>query len=437
MSLLFICLAAPAQDDISWLENDEIRFGANLSLGGAVTHLSLKSDGVNMINSHDWGRQIQMSFYSGPIPYEPDGHKPSEHWSFLGWNPIQSGDYFGNRSQILEHRNDGETIYVKCRPMHWPLNNRPGECLFECWYRLDGPVVTVTSRLTNQRDDETQYPGRSQELPAVYTNAPYHRLMTYDGGKPYVGEPMREIPKQDHSNGIRWAGWNATENWAALVNDDGVGLGVWHPGVFAFGGGFFGEPGQGGPQDSPTGYISPTHSEILDHNIVYPYEYVLIAGSLDEIRGYVYRHREAPALPAYSFVRNRQHFIYHGGRDEGWPIEGALNVTADGNDLQLIGPDAIWQAAPGHRMIIEAAITPADGREQVNGTLFFKTADNHNFAAERQLPFTLAASETIQTHVIDLGGYEPYQGAITGLRIDPFEPSQPGDRIQVKRIFIE
>jgi hypothetical protein len=26
-----------------------------------------------MINSYDWGRQIQMSFYSGPVPYVPEG----------------------------------------------------------------------------------------------------------------------------------------------------------------------------------------------------------------------------------------------------------------------------------------------------------------------------------------------------------------------------
>mgnify|MGYP000302868645 CR=1 FL=1 len=58
-----------AEAKMSVLENDQIRFGANLTLGGAITHLSTK-DGSNMINSHDWGRQIPMSFYSGPKPFE-------------------------------------------------------------------------------------------------------------------------------------------------------------------------------------------------------------------------------------------------------------------------------------------------------------------------------------------------------------------------------
>tara|TARA_B100000809_G_C14832615_1_gene421632 strand:+ start:207 stop:605 length:399 start_codon:yes stop_codon:yes gene_type:complete len=118
MLLPQLSLAQPrnAEAKMSVLENDQIRFGANLTLGGAITLLSTK-DGPNMINSHDWGRQIQMSFYSGPKPFEPNGKKPADHWKQLGWNPIQSGDFGGNTSTILEHRNDGKTIYVKCRPI--------------------------------------------------------------------------------------------------------------------------------------------------------------------------------------------------------------------------------------------------------------------------------------------------------------------------------
>lgn len=85
---------------ISSLENDKICFGADLSIGGSITLLSLKN-GPNMINSHDWGSQIQMSFYSGPQPYEPNGKKPSKNWEKLGWNPIQSGDYSGVPAKVL------------------------------------------------------------------------------------------------------------------------------------------------------------------------------------------------------------------------------------------------------------------------------------------------------------------------------------------------
>ena len=41
-------------DNLVFIENEYIRIGANLSLGGALTHLS-ELGGKNMINSFDWG----------------------------------------------------------------------------------------------------------------------------------------------------------------------------------------------------------------------------------------------------------------------------------------------------------------------------------------------------------------------------------------------
>ena len=101
---------------MEYIENDFVKLGVDLRLGGAITVLIDKQrDDRNLINSHDWGRQVQMSFYSGPNPFiPPNGKQPSETWAKLGWNPIQSGDTGGNRSETLESSNDGESIYVKC-----------------------------------------------------------------------------------------------------------------------------------------------------------------------------------------------------------------------------------------------------------------------------------------------------------------------------------
>ena len=110
---------------MSWLDNGVIRVGIDRSLGGAITWLS-QSTAVtprpaNVINSHDFGRQIQMSFYSGPVPFGVEQKKPQPHWRHLGWNPIQSGDDYGNRSRVLEHRNDEKEIYIRC------LSRKPTE----------------------------------------------------------------------------------------------------------------------------------------------------------------------------------------------------------------------------------------------------------------------------------------------------------------------
>ena len=430
--------ASPA-DQMSWLDNGLIRFGADLSIGGAVTYLADANEKVNVINSHDWGRQVQMSFYCGPNPFEPDGKKPRPDWAALGWNPIQSGDCYGHRSQVIDHRNDGREIYIKCIPMHWPLENQPGQCTFECWYRLEGRTVQIRSRLNNARSDTTQYGARGQELPAVYTNGPYHRLMTYTGDTPFAGEPAVEIPKQKHPpGGIRWAHWTATENWAALVNERDWGLGIWHPGVYSFIGGFAGgKPGRGGPKDGPTGYIAPLHQEILDHNIEYEYRYVLILDTLARIRRYVYDHAGKPAPPCYIFARDRQHWTYRRAHDTGWPIRDCLRIVADGRNVQLMGPPEFWPAQPQHRLTAVAAIKTTDGRDKVAATVYWKTAENDSFSAERSVSHELLADGRKHTYAIDIGSAAGYRGIVTQLRFDPVENSQPGNKIDLYSLTVQ
>ena len=173
----------------------------------------------------------------------------------------------------------------------------PGECTFETHITLDGDAALVRCRSNNRRPDATQYPASDQELPAVYTVGTLHRLITYDGPAPFTGGPTREVKNA----GPPWASWTASENWAALVDDRGRGLGVVHPGVYSFIGGFHGTPGRGGPKDDPTGYIAPVRKEVLDHNIVYEYQYALVAGTTESVREYVRAHRVKDTRPDYDF----------------------------------------------------------------------------------------------------------------------------------------
>src|SRR5690606_30332221 len=145
-------------DDVRYLDNGEVRIGIDLSIGGAITHFGRSGMEENLVNSHDWGRQVQMSFYSGPIPFAPDGKEPAAHWRGLGWNPIQSGDYADNRSEVLAFEAKPNELYVKCRPMHWPLDNVPSECVFESWISLEDMTAQVRSKITNARPDTTLYP---------------------------------------------------------------------------------------------------------------------------------------------------------------------------------------------------------------------------------------------------------------------------------------
>ncbi len=262
---------------LSILDNGVIRIGIDLNRGGSITYLADARTRENVVNIHDLGREIQQSYYSGPRPFGK-GHHPG--WKNWGWNPIGAGDVFGNPARVVKHTNDGKLLYVKTIPKQWALRNVDGECTFETWIKLEGTAARVRCRLVNNRADKTQYPAQHQELPVVYTIGKLHRLMTYDGLLPFQNKPMREI----NNAGPPWEYWKSTENWAALVNDQNWGLGVFHAGAYQFVGGCSGKRNTGGPNDPPTGYIAPLHTEIIDHNIVYEYEYALILGWLKDIR---------------------------------------------------------------------------------------------------------------------------------------------------------
>lgn len=396
-------------ENILWIENESLRLGVNLGLGGAVTFLA-EHGRPNLINSHDWGRQVQMSFYGRPVPYEQDGKKPHEVWRNLGWNPIQSGDCYGHRSKMLEYKADGNEIYVKCIPMQWPMDDCPGECTFEVWYRLAGKRVDVTARLRNARSDTTQYPGGSQELPAVYTNGEWYKLVSYVGAEPYTGAPITELCNKENGLGWPWVSYCPTEHWAALVDDAGYGLGVCNPMTNRFIGGFAGKMGAGGPKDGPTGYISPLLTEILDHNVVYDYHYSLIPGELGEIRAEACSLAQSRRQTDFRFDENRAHFFYRGTVDQGFPTGGSLRFDfAPG--AALAGPDVFIGQNAVKAIVIDGVFTAEAGElpcalaaPEYDGRFH---GESHTKPADwpvRKIPFALRADGVRRETAVDVSG---------------------------------
>ncbi len=263
----------------SKLDNGTIRLGVDLERGGTITYLAASGGGANLINSHDFGRMVQQSYYAGPDNYG----EPAPPWTNFPWNPVGAGDRYGHPAPVLEHANDGTTIYTKTAPLQWALDAVPAECVFEQWIELDGSSARVRNRLTNDRSDRAEYHAYTQELPAAYTNVPYARLVTYDGEAPYTNGPLTEHTGQPPA----WARWSAPEHWAALVDDSGYGLGVFNAAATRFIGG-----SADGVGDAATGYIAPTRDEILEWNCVYAYEYALVLGTVDEIRAYAVSRRD-------------------------------------------------------------------------------------------------------------------------------------------------
>ena len=411
---------------VSYLDNSVVKVGVDLTKGGSITYLSKSGTTDNVINNHDLGRQVQQSYYSGPQPFNPVNNV-NPTWTNFPWNPIQTGDSVGNRSPVLAHTNTGQMLYVKCRPMQWALKNVPGECTFESWITLNGNVVTVSNRLANLRTDTAeQFTGRDQELPAVYTIGRLYRLFTCANNAPFAGGAVTNLPIVPPP----WQYWLATECWAALVDVSGWGLGVFHPGALRFVGGFAGTPGSGGPYDDPTGYIAPTHVDILDSNIEYTYTYHLILGTLQEIRNWVYSQSYRPGAH-FRFCTDRQHWSYLQASDTGWPVSGRLRVSLASNDPTLVSPYLAYSATNVPRLYLRAACQIAHPAGRATGQVFWQTSANSGFNEARSLRFPIVADSQFRTYELNLGASNNYTGLITRLRFDPAISGQSGDYADV------
>ncbi len=436
-------------EPVRYIENDRLKVGFDLSIGGAIVYLEDKANkSGNMINSADWGRQIQLSYYSGPAPYVgPNGEQPSPSWAGLGWNPIQAGDCGGYGSRVLEFKKlDASSAFVRARPMLWPNSGVLAECLFECDYRLTANGFELTATIVNDRSDKTQYIGRSQETPAVYTNAPWYKLVTYIGDKPYENEPVTTIVDKADGKGWPWRNYYATEGWSALVNEQNYGIGVYQPNALQTSGGFHGGDGaKGQPLDSKhtaTGYIAPLETTILDWNIKRSYKTIFIVGSLDEIRSTVYRLAQQNAVkrPNWVFDVDRQNWCYANTTDEGFPIKGALKINLLKDACaRANSPNSFWKASDAPVLEIDLAITAADADAKPEDELEIivtpiSNAEFHDYPQwgdlnEQEKEFraqtkpNVVAKEKIrvdgkrQTVRVPLDKIEGYQGAMKRLQI--------------------
>ncbi|HSH95899.1 MAG TPA: hypothetical protein VK968_17265, partial [Roseimicrobium sp.] len=266
-----------------------------------------------------------------------------------------------------------------------------------------------------------------QELPAVYANAAFHRVVSYTGAHPFTGESVSEIPKSTGKH--PWSFWQATENWAALLDGEDRGLGLITPGRVHFTGGFAGRSGPNETRGNSTGYLAGQGQEILDHNITCEFRYELVAGSLKEIRERAMAVRVA-GLPSWTFSNDRQGWHYQNASDNGWPISGLLDVHLDRNDPQLISPQTFWQAAAAPYLIIEAAFQT----KHRTGTIYWQALDKGAPESGSTMNFPIRDDGQFHRHVIRLADSPNYRGALTRLRIDPVPAGEPGGWMKIRSI---
>ncbi len=344
VAILMTGLFLNAQETIE-LNNDTLHLKLDLTRGGAINYISKSGTTRNLVNIHDEGRYIQQSYYAGQtLNRIADGQNPA--WSPWSWNPIQVGDSYNNRAEILEQSVDGNTLYVKCIPMLWDMNNEPAEAEMEQWTTLMGNVVKVHNKLTCHRTDNIWDEGKAnhQELPAVYPISALKNLFSYFGNSPFTGAPL-DNPVVVHLEDGFWGRYQndmVTENWMAFVDDNHWGMGVYTPISNNFLAGMAGQPGFEA-SDGSTSYIAPVKTETLNKNSVYEYDYWLVIGTLDQIRSEIYN-LKGVQKNSWEFTDDLEGWTLDptGGTVE--QSDGSLKFTVSGDQSSVDNGVESWDA---------------------------------------------------------------------------------------------
>ena len=416
------------------ISNGIIELGIDLLKGGSIAYLSEYKKNLSVINIHDMGREVQLSFYSGPDDYEPfpgsQACNTSWRHGLWPWNPIGAGDVTGNTGEVLHVQVDdnSHSMYVKSKPLQWACKNVSCECIFEKWITLDGPTASVKASLTNFRSDKTFYSGHDQELPAVYTTGYLHRLFTYSDTEPFTNDPLRELPVGPTFPNA----FLATEHWAAMVDANEWGLGVYQPEVTQMLGRFVGDhPGTGGPTDDATGYIAPINEEILDWNIVYNFSFYLILGELETIRSTVYQlSRNLTTCIDSDFVSTREHFVIKNAADTGVPNQ-FWQIIMEKNDPQVIGPVCVWKAEDIPRLYINASYSSRQATNSTKGQVYWAKNGPKAYDNQNSVSFDIKADGKWHVYEVNLAQISTYTGPMYGLRFDPVPAGTPGSYLKL------
>jgi hypothetical protein len=388
--------AQRADGPMSFLENGKLRVGVSLFDGGKITYLAA----VQGPFPHDLLQDVQQSYSGGP---------PDQFW---GAN--------ANGATVIANRNDGHTIYTKVIAQQASPSYKQCDCILETWVTLKGNAVHVRNRLTNFRTDGATWTAHFQELPALYTTGDAYRLYTYGGDAPYTSRPVEEITSHRGEFFTPGQSFRAPEHWAALVNDERYGVGLFDPQLVRFNG----VPGNDYAVDYGwvNGYLTSSAQEILDANISYTYDYTLVVGTLEDIRGYAVAHRP-DRQPVYRFRSDRRHWWELNATDAGAPIRGAIRFLPDQDDPQLYGPETDFPAAGVRALYIRGAWHTRQGQAQ----LFW---DTDGYTEERSSTFGVLNDGRFHTYRIPLA-VRAWAGTIHGLRLDPVYTAELGGWIDI------
>jgi hypothetical protein len=405
-----------------YLDNGQIKVGVDYKYGGAITFLS-SSTGPNLVNNFDHGRQAQIAAYDGPVPYLPDGVEYVPQWSGIGYNPIQAGDAYGNKSQVVAFERRNNLIYVKTIGKQFALKNKDGETYIEHWLRLSGNSVKVHARVTMFRtDDKTQYLARDQEFPCIYLNADYRNIWGYRGSKPFTNDALsQQGPPMDFEN------IDITEQWMAATDNNGFGAALYVPGNYLWRKGYFGSDYAGNEFSNDASYIGATWFHQFDHNSSVEWDYEFVVGNINDMRSYIYSQANPTKGPNYRFDTDRKGWFFFEAHDSGWPIQGKLDVKLqNGKQNQVKSPAAFWRGKDIKKIYVRASFQTKNSKFR----FFWRRWDDYEFLPmdSRFYDFAIQNDNQFRTYELDMTNRSGWtEGDIRQILLQPVQDGSNQD----------
>ena len=324
--------------------------------------------------------------------------------------------------------NEGDsTVKTTVRPFDvgaaWSLC----ECTIESTYRAEGRALWVSHTLRNARTDRFPYPASPQELPALYSTFPAHRLFTYDGSnldrrgahRDYdtLAALQRRRPELARHGALGRPGRRVRLRRRDLQPGDcplrrnsracrpAVRAERLHRAV-----GFRGARPQHRPRVPPTGCGGDARSQT---------------------RVFASANRPAEERPDWEFAASREHWWYGNASDEGWPVTGSLRVRLEQPDPWLWSPEGAFRAEDVPRIYVRAAFHGLPPSER--GELFFSRAGD-GFWPRGEDPASVYPSSrmaSFDTYVFRLALNSGYSGWIKRPRYDPVLDGRLGARMEL------
>lgn len=266
--LLSLVSAVGAEPGWLFLDNGIVRIGVDTNAGAAIGFFAESKGGPNLLNHYDKGRFLQQSWY---------GRRDDSLWNGRPWrwNPVQGGSWRGEPSRLLSVVVTTNMLDARLHPRHWASGALLTNVVMEQRIELRGPVAHIRHQMECRGGE--QHPEASQEMPAVFVDAALTNFVYYRGPAPWTGgELTRRVPGWPNEHDA------LDEGWAAYVDDNDRGIGVFSPGTrrmtcYRF-------AGPSGPRGSGCSYFAPVTRMAIGPDFRHEYAVYLTIGRVAEIR---------------------------------------------------------------------------------------------------------------------------------------------------------